>query len=81
MWRDGPREALDDPEGVVSANVAAQSVLVALLFAVADRRKIASFVQEQAAIDENMLRHPPRRRSAKAIGDWLPESAEGGAGF
>jgi hypothetical protein len=60
--KDGAREALDDPERRRVRGVAAQSVFVALLPAAPNLRKIATFVQEQAAIEAGTLRRFPRRR-------------------
>ncbi len=78
--KDGAREALDSPERRRVRGVAAQSVFVALLLAAANLRKIAAFVQEQAAIEAGALRRLPRRRTSKAIGDWLPEALKVEAG-
>jgi hypothetical protein len=72
--KDGAREALDDPERRRVRGVAAQSVFVALLLAAANLRKIATFVQKFVAIEAGTLRRHPRRRTTKAIGDWLPEA-------
>jgi hypothetical protein len=72
--KDGARQALDDPERRRVRGVAAQSVFVALLLAAANLRKIAAFVREQAAIEAGTLRRLPRRRTTKAISDWLSEA-------
>ena len=66
----GPRR----PGTSSGPRVAAQSLFVALLLAAANLRKIATFVQEQAAIEAGTLRRLPRRRTTKSIGDWLPEA-------
>jgi hypothetical protein len=72
--KDGAREALDDSERRRVRGVAAERVFVALLLAAANLRKIATFIQEQAAIEAGTLRRLPRRRITKALGEWLPEA-------
>lgn len=66
--KDGAGEALDDPERRRVRGVAAQSVFVALLLAAANAPKIATFVNEQAAIEAGTCAAfrgvAPRRPSA-----------------
>ena len=71
--KDGAREAVDDPERRRIRGVAAQSVLVALLFFAANVRKVDELVARTAA-ELKKVRKLPSRRRTKSLATWAPKN-------
>lgn len=73
LFKDTLYERLEDPGTRRVRGIAAQTILLALQLAHANRRKLRAWADSIALHGDRPHRRPTRRRKTKPLGTWTPK--------